>query len=41
MTAADLQTDTMNENPHYVTVTPGKLHEDDWRDPATVKFESR
>ena len=31
----------MSENPHYITVTPGKLHEDDWRDEATVKFECR
>lgn len=26
---------------HFVTVTPGKLHEDDWRDEATIKFECR
>lgn len=26
---------------HYVTVTPGALDVDDWRDEATVKFECR
>lgn len=31
----------MSEHVHYVTVTPGKLHEDDWRDEAQVKFECR
>lgn len=31
----------MSEHMHFVTVTPGKLDEDDWQDEATVKFECR